>query len=300
MDTSQIMFKEGLMDGQRILITGGGTGLGKEMAEGFVKLGAHVYICGRRGGVLEETAKELMDAHGGTVTPKVCDIRDPESIQTMIDEIWQDGGALTGLINNAAGNFVSRTEDISIRGFDAIANTVFRGTFYMTHEIGTRWIKEKKPGNVVSILTTWVWNGSPFTVPSAMSKAGINIMTQSLATEWGRYGIRFNAIAPGAFPTKGMMERLSPGRDMNDNPQITDAIPLGRVGKMHEISNLATFLMGPGADYLTGQTIAIDGGSYQATGGNFYQMTKLPDETWEAMRAMIKGSNEKDKAQRSV
>lgn len=300
MDISQIMFKEGLMDGQRILVTGGGTGLGKEMAEGFLKLGAQVYICGRRGGILEETAKELSDLHGGVIKPQVCDIRDPDSIKAMVDAIWADGGALTGLVNNAAGNFISRTEDISIRGFDAIANTVFRGTFYMTHEIGTRWIEEGVKGNVVSILTTWVWNGSPFTVPSAMSKAGINVMTQSLATEWGRYGIRFNAIAPGPFPTKGMMDRLSPGQDMDKNPQVTRGIPLGRVGKMHEMSNLATFLMGPGAEYVNGQTIAIDGAAFQATGANFYQMTQMGDEQWEAIRAMIKGSNEKDKAKRSV
>lgn len=300
MDTNHIMFKDGLLEGQRILVTGGGTGLGKEMTEGFLKLGAHVYICGRRGEVLEETAKQLTDKHGGTITPKICDIRVPDAISDMVDEIWADGGALTGLINNAAGNFVSRTEDVSIRGFDAIANIVFRGTFYMTHDIGTRWIKEGKPGSVVSILTTWIWNGGPFTVPSAMSKAGINIMTQSLATEWGRYGLRFNAIAPGAFPTEGMMARLSPGKPMDENPEITRGIPLGRVGKMHEISNLATFLMGPGAEYVNGQTIAIDGASYQATGGNFYQMTQMPDAQWEAIRAMIKGANEKDKAKRSV
>ncbi|MEM7569818.1 MAG: SDR family oxidoreductase [Pseudomonadota bacterium] len=300
MDTSNIMFKDGLLDGHRILVTGGGTGLGKEMAEGFLKLGAHVYICGRRGPVLEEAANELMEAHGGTVTPKVCDIRSAEAISQMVDEIWADGGALTGLVNNAAGNFVSRTEDLSIRGFDAIANTVFRGTFYMTHDIGTRWIKEGIKGSVVSIVTTWVWNGSPFTVPSAMSKGAVNIMTQSLAAEWGRYGLRFNAIAPGLFPTKGMMERLSPGKPMDENPQVTKAIPLGRAGKMHEISNLASFLIGPGAEYVTGQTIAIDGASYQATGANFYQMTQLGDEQWEAMRAMIKGTNEKDKASRSV
>ena len=300
MDTSKLMFKDGLLDGHRILVTGGGTGLGKEMTEGFLKLGAHVYICGRRGNVVEETAAELMEKHGGIITPKVCDIRVADAIDDMVSEIWADGGALTGLVNNAAGNFISRTEDLSIRGFDAIANIVFRGTFYMTHNIGKRWIDEKKTGSVISILTTWVWNGSPFTVPSAMSKAGINVMTQSLASEWGRYGLRFNAIAPGAFPTKGAWERLSPGTSADGSGGMTDAIPMGRVGEMHELSNLATFLMGPGAEYINGQTIAIDGATYNATGGNFYQLSKLGDEQWDAIRAMIKGSNEKDKAARSV
>ena len=171
MDTSKLMFRDGLMKDERILITGGGTGLGKEMAEGFLKLGAEVHICGRRGGVCEETAAELMDKHGGKVVPHACDIRVAEAITDMNDEIWSKHGALTGLMNNAAGNFISRTEDLSIRGFDAISNIVFRGSFYMTHDIGKRWIDQKLKGSVCSILTTWVWNGGPFVVPSAMSKA---------------------------------------------------------------------------------------------------------------------------------
>ena len=210
MDTSKLMFRDGLMQGERILVTGGGTGLGKEMAEGLLKLGAEVHICGRRGEVCEETAKELVDKHGGKVVPHPCDIRSAEMISEMNELIWSQHGPLTGLINNAAGNFISRTEDLSIRGFDAIANIVFRGTFYMTHDIGKRWIEGGTKGNVVSILTTWVWNGGPFVVPSAMSKAGINTMTQSLAVEWARHGIRLNAIAPGLFPTEGMSARLAP------------------------------------------------------------------------------------------
>src|SRR5580698_8635763 len=206
-----MMFKPDAMDGQRILITGGGTGLGKVMAEGLLMLGAEVYICGRRGGVLEDAAKELMDAHGGKVVPVACDIRVPEAIHEMVDTCWSDGGALTGLINNAAGNFISRTEDLSPRGFDAIANIVFRGSFFVSQDVGKRWIAEKKKGAVVSILTTWIWHGGPFTVPSAMSKAGLNVMTQSLAVEWAPKGIRFNAIAPGPFPTEGAWARLNPG-----------------------------------------------------------------------------------------
>ncbi|RZV36249.1 MAG: SDR family oxidoreductase [Sphingomonadaceae bacterium] len=298
MDIAKLMYREGFMEGERILVTGGGTGLGKVMAEAFLKLGASVHICGRREGKLQETADELMGRHGGSVSIHACDIRSHESIDEMISDIWQDG-PLTGLVNNAAGNFVSRTEDLSVNGFNAIADTVFRGTFYMTHACGTRWIEQGLRGNVLSILTTWVWNGGPFVVPSAMSKAGINIMTQSLAVEWGRYGLRFNAIAPGLFPTEGMSARLSPeGRGGNSVDRMN---PMGRHGEMHELANLAVFLMGPGAEWVNGQTIAIDGAGYQANSGNFYQaLAPMGDEDWQRMRESIKGTNAKDKAQRTT
>lgn len=300
MDISKLMFRAGLMQGERILVTGGGTGLGKEMAEGFLKLGAEVHICGRRGGVCEETAAELMDLHGGKVVPHACDIRDAEAITEMNDHIWSQHGPLTGLINNAAGNFISRTEDLSIRGFDAISNIVFRGTFYMTHDIGKRWIAEKRKGNVCSILTTWVWNGGPFVVPSAMSKAAVNTMTQSLAVEWGRYGLRFNAIAPGPFPTEGMSKRLSPDAEGASSMERGVANPMGRVGEMHELVNLAVFLMAPGAEYVNGQTIAIDGAMYNASGGNFSMLTAWGDEQWAAARDAIEATNAKDRAKRTV
>src|SRR5579859_4955190 len=289
MTLDDLMFKPGLLKGQRILVTGGGTGLGKVMAEGFQLLGAEVYVCGRRGGVLEETAKALTDAHGGKVVPVACDIRVPEAIGEMLDTIWADGGALTGLVNNAAGNFISRTKDLSPRGFNAIADIVFRGSFYVTLGCGKRWIEEKKKGSVISILTTWIWNGGPFTVPSAMSKAGLNIMTKSLATEWGPHGIRLNAIAPGPFPTKGAWERLSPeSANRGDGGGVN---PMGRVGEMGELANLAVFLMADGCDYLTGQTIAIDGGMHLASGGNFATLAKLVDVDWERIRNEIRGAN---------
>lgn len=300
MDTSKLMFKDSLMVGERILVTGGGTGLGKEMAEGFLKLGAEVHICGRRGGVCEETANALMKKHGGKVVPHACDIRVAEAITEMNDTIWSKHGPLTGLINNAAGNFISRTEDLSIRGFDAISNIVFRGSFYMTHDIGKRWIAEKRRGNVCSILTTWVWNGGPFVVPSAMSKAAVNTMTQSLAVEWGRYGLRFNAIAPGPFPTEGMSKRLSPDTDMGSSMDRGVANPMGRVGEMHELVNLAVFLMAPGAEYVNGQTIAIDGAMYNASGGNFSMLAAWGDEQWAAARQAIEATNASDRAKRTV
>jgi len=304
MTPDDLMFRPGLMKGERILITGGGTGLGKEMAEACMMLGADVYICGRRGGVLDETAKALMDAHpasqgAGKVIGIACDIRVPEAIHDMMDQIWADGGALTGLINNAAGNFISRTEDLSPRAFDAISNIVFRGSFFVTLDAGKRWIAEGKKASVISILTTWVWSGGPFTVPSAMSKAGLNVMTQSLAVEWGHKGIRFNAIAPGPFPTEGMSARLSPGSDMGSSRNMSGN-PMHRVGEMRELANLAVYLLHPLSTYVNGQTIAIDGGAWNAGGGGFSGLHEWSDEQWANARAMIQGANEKDRAKRTV
>ena len=302
MDTAQLMFRERLLEGQRILVTGGGTGLGREMTQAFAALGATVHICGRRLGKVEDTARELNEAlgsGGAHIVAHGCDIRDAEAVAAMVDAIWADGGALTGVVNNAAGNFISRTEDLSVNGFNAIADVVFRGTFYVTLDIGKRLIAEGARASFLSILTTWVWNGSAFTVPSAMSKSAINTMTQSLAVEWGRYGLRFNAIAPGAFPTQGMSARLSPGGEGDMEGGSRDLNPMGRVGQMHELANLAVFLMGPGAEYVNGQTIAIDGAGYQATGGNFWPaLHGLGDADWDSIRAMIKGTNAKDKAER--
>ncbi|NYI23663.1 SDR family oxidoreductase [Sphingobium indicum] len=298
MRLEELMFRPGLMSGHSVVVTGGGTGLGKEMAEALLVLGARVAIAGRREEVLRETADALMAAHGGEVLPVACDIRDADSIALMADRVWDAFGSPTGLINNAAGNFISRTEDLSPRGFDAIANIVFRGSFLTTLEFGKRWIAGGNSASVVSIVTTWVWNGSPFVVPSAMSKAGIAAMTQSLAVEWGGKGIRFNAIAPGPFPTEGMTKRLKPNEggaayaDMSQNP-------LGRVGRMPELANLATFLLHPGAEYVNGQVIAIDGGDYQATGGNFAALRSWSDEQWSQARQSIKAAAETEKAGRS-
>jgi NAD(P)-dependent dehydrogenase (short-subunit alcohol dehydrogenase family) len=299
MTPDDLMFKPGLMKGQRILITGGGTGLGKEMAEGCLILGAEVFICGRRGGVLKEAADELMGRHGGKVVPIACDIRVPEAIHDMMDEIWS-GGALTGLVNNAAGNFISRTEDLSTRGFDAISNIVFRGSFFVTLDAGKRWLAEEKKASVVSILTTWVWSGGPFTVPSAMSKAGLNVMTQSLAAEWGNRGVRFNAIAPGPFPTEGAWARLNPGTTAEGGGRQQTGSPLGRVGEMRELANLAVYLLHPLSEYVNGQTIAIDGGGWNAGGGGFQGLRNWTDEQWAAARASIQGANEQDRAKRTV
>ncbi|MGJ7541694.1 SDR family oxidoreductase [Variovorax sp. LT1R16] len=294
MTLDDLMYKPGLLAGRRYLVTGGGSGLGRVMSEALLLLGAEVYICGRREPLLEQTAAELMAAHGGRVIPKACDIRHEAQIGTLLDEIWADGGALDGLINNAAGNFVSRTEDLSPRAFDAISSIVFRGSFCMTLDCGKRWLAEGKSASVLSILTTWVWNGSPFTVPSAMSKAGLHAMTQSLAVEWAGRGIRFNAIAPGLFPTEGMSARLNPG----GGEHKADRNPMDRNGRMPELANLAAFLMGPGSEYVNGQTIAIDGGQYQATGGNFSRMAEWTDGDWQRARENIAERDAKDRRQR--
>lgn len=294
MTLDDLIYQPGLMAGQRILVSGGGTGLGRVMAEALLILGAELYICGRRGPVLEATVHELMAAHGGRVVPLVCDIRDEAAIAAMVQQIWEDGGALTGLLNNAAGNFVSRTEDLSPRAFDAIASIVFRGSFVLTLECGKRWLAAGQKASVLSILTTWVWNGSPYTVPSAMAKAGVHAMTQSLAVEWGGRGIRFNAIAPGLFPTEGMSARLNP--QGGEHQAVGN--PMGRTGRMPELANLAVFLLGPGSEYLTGQTIAIDGAQFQATGGNFSRMASWTDDDWDQARHNIQQRNAEDRRQR--
>ena len=292
------MFKEGLLKGKRILVTGGGTGLGKEMATHYASLGADIVICGRRLNVLEETADEIKSNHDVDVLSQSLDIRSPQDVDDFIDQIFATK-PLDGLVNNAAGNFISPTKMLSPRGFDAIANIVFHGTFYVTHSVGRRWIEAGLKGNIISILATWVWTGSPYVVPSAMSKSAINAMTKSLAVEWGPYNIRVNAIAPGPFPTEGAWARLSPKGDL-DNDSSYSAIPLGRVGEMSELQNLASFLMADGCDYLTGQTIAIDGAQYITGGGTLSGLSKLKDSDWEEIKSMIKSTNEKDKANRNT
>ena len=200
------MFTKDLLKNKRILITGGGTGLGKEMASHFAEYGADIYICGRRGNVLQDTAEEIKEKFKVNVHTQTLDIRASKDVDDYVQNIF-DEGPLDGLVNNAAGNFISPTKDLSHKGFDAIANIVFHGTFYMTHSVGKRWIEQGVKGSIINILTTWIWTGSPYVVPSAMSKSGIHAMTQSLAAEWGKYGIKINGIAPGPFPRKGAWER---------------------------------------------------------------------------------------------
>jgi NAD(P)-dependent dehydrogenase (short-subunit alcohol dehydrogenase family) len=286
------MFEKDLLKGKRILITGGGSGLGREIAAKYLELGASLYLCGRRETVLEATAAELMAEHGGSVKTHALDIRNADAVAAMVDAIWADGGPLDGLVNNAAGNFISRTQDVSPRGFDAVAGIVLHGTYYVTHHVGKRWIADKHPGSVISIVVTWVRTGAPYVVPSAMSKAGVDVMTKSLAIEWGRHGIRLNAIAPGIFPTDGANSRLSPKAAWKDD---TVRNPMNRVGRMSELQNLAVFLMADGVEWLSGETIAIDGAGHRQNGASFTELSDLTDAQWQEMREAIRAKDERDK-----
>jgi NAD(P)-dependent dehydrogenase (short-subunit alcohol dehydrogenase family) len=300
------MFDPHLMTGQRILVTGGGTGLGQAMAEQFLRLGADVAICGRRKSVCDDAAAAWRAAYPERrIDTFGVDIRNAQAVEEMVESLWQAGG-LTGLVNNAAGNFVAPTESLSSRAFDAVANIVFHGSFYVTQAVGKRWVQAAKAGewtteqpyrNVMSIIVTWVENGSPYVVPSAMSKAGIEVMTKSLAIEWARYGIRLNAVGPGEIPTEGMSKRLSPGQEPGARMRETN--PMARPGRMSELQNLAAFLMAPGqCDWLTGQSIFMDGAGALANGGNFYELRKWGEGDWKNAREMIEAQNAKDKAQR--
>ena len=294
------MYTSNLFLGKKVLITGGGTGLGKAMAGKLLTLGAEIVICGRRKGVCDETAAELMATHGGKVASYGVDIRDAAAVDAMVEDIFAHG-PLTGLINNAAGNFICPTEQLSSRGFDAIAGIVMHGTFYVTQAVGKRWIAQGwKAGDpmraVMSIIVTWVETGGPYVVPSAMSKSAIDAMTKSLAIEWGRFGIRLNAVGPGEIPTEGMSKRLSPGQDPGEVSKQRN--PMGRTGTKEELSNLAAFLLSDGCDWLTGQSIMMDGAGYLATGGNFYELRSWSPDQWQQARALIEQQNQKDKAQR--
>ena len=301
-DQHPSMLRPDLLKGKRILVTGGGTGLGRKMSESFLQHGAEVVICGRREGVLEQAANEMMEQCGGKVVFRALDIRSAIDVDNTIGELFEQG-PLHGLVNNAAGNFISRTKDISPRGFDAIANIVFHGTFYMTHSVGRRWIEQGTAGSVLSILATWVWTGSPFVVASAMSKTGIHAMTKSLAVEWGPHGIRLNAVAPGPFPTEGAWARLQPGtstEEATDRGVGHGDIAMSRVGDMSELQNLASFLMGDGCEFLTGQTIALDGAQYLVGGGTFSTLANMSDADWQAARDAIRQTDSSDKSKRTV
>lgn len=263
------------------MVTGGGSGLGKATAASLAGLGATVYVCGRREEVLRATADALCGA-GGDVRPIPCDIREPAAIEAMLDAIWMDG-PLDGLVNNAAGNFISKTEDLSTRAVDAVLAIVLHGTAYVTLACGKRWIAQKRAASVVSLVTTYAWTGSAYVVPSAMGKAAVLAMTQSLAVEWGPKGIRLNAIAPGPFPTEGAWQRLIPNAEAEK--RWTSRIPLGRVGRHEELTNLVCFLLSDGAGYIQGDVITIDGGEWLRGAGQFsFLGDEMTDADWAAMK----------------
>lgn len=280
------MFRSDLLAGKRVLITGGGTGLGKSMGRRFLELGAELAICGRRSQVLEETAQEHVAVTGGRVTTHVCDVRDAEAIEAMVEALFAER-PLDAVVNNAAGNFICRSEELSPRAIDAVVGIVLRGSANCTLACGRRWLAAGLPGCVLSIVTTYAWTGSAYVLPSAMAKAGVLAMTRSLAVEWGSRRIRLNAIAPGPFPTEGAWQRLVPNQNLAHRLETRN--PLGRPGQHRELADLTTFLIAEGAGFVNGEVITIDGGEWLQGAGQFNFLDALTDEEWQALRPRRSG-----------
>ena len=274
------MFRPDLLARKRILVTGGGTGLGKGMAQRFLELGATVYICGRREEVLQQTAAEL--SAKGTIHAVPCDVRNHDAVEAMIDSIWTTG-PLDVLVNNAAGNFISRTEDLSPGGWNSVIGIVLMGTLHCTMACGRRWLKTAHPGTVLSISATYAPVGSAYVVPSAVSKAGVEALTRSLAVEWGNRGIRMNAIAPGPIPTQGAFSRVLPHPGLE--ALALDRNPLHRFGTVEELANLAAFLVSDGSGYINGEVLRMDGGEFLQGAGEFSNLGRvLTEEDWQAIK----------------
>ena len=280
------MFKDNVLKDKVILVTGGGTGLGRSMVERFLELGAKVAISSRRKELLQSVALELSAKYAGEVYAVGVDVRDAAAVSAMIEEVWTHFGRIDGLVNNAAGNFISPTERLSPRAVDAVLGIVLHGTFYCTLELGKRWIAAKIPGVVLNIATTYASSGSGYVVPSAAAKAGVVAMTKSLAAEWGKYQIRLNAIAPGPFPTEGAWTRLMPTPEIKE--LFDKQIPLRRVGEHSELANLASYLMTDYSGFVTGSVFTIDGGESAWTGGEFNVLDEVTPAQWDALEAMRK------------
>jgi NAD(P)-dependent dehydrogenase (short-subunit alcohol dehydrogenase family) len=298
--SSGSIYSPDVLAGKRILITGGGTGLGRGIAAHMVAHGAEVHLWGRRQAVLDEAAAYAAASGPGLVHVRTVDVRQADLVDEAMGAIWSGHGPLTGVLNNAAANFIAPTESLSARAFEAVSSTVMNGSFNTTHAAGRRWINEGLPGSVVSTLTTWVWSGSAFVVPSAMAKAAVHAMTMSLAVEWARYGIRLNALAPGPIPTEYAWEMLNPTDKSSVGATQGDQVPMGRTGTIEELANLTMFLFSDACDYLTGETIAMDGGQRLAGPGTFAGLTSLSKEDWAAARERSKVASAASKSQRSV
>ncbi len=279
------MLKEGSFKDKTIIVTGGGTGLGRSMGEYLLELGANLVITSRKMEVLEQSAEEMMKESGGEVLPVPCDIRNYNEIENVIREAENKFGRIDGVLNNAAGNFISPTERLSHRAFDIVIDIVLRGTSNFTLATGKNWIEKKQPGVFLNIVTTYAWTGSGYVVPSACAKAGVLAMTRSLAVEWSKYNIRSNAIAPGPFPTEGAWKRLFPG-EVAEKIDPLKRIPLKRFGEHQELANLAAYLMSDYAAYINGEVVTIDGGEWLQGAGEFNGLEAIPAEMWDIMEKM--------------
>lgn len=286
------MLKENALTGKTILVTGGGTGLGRSMGTYFSRLGANLVITSRKLDVLEATAKEIEAETGHPVLALQCDVRDYVQVEKVIADTKKRFGKIDVLLNNAAGNFISPTERLSHRAFDTVVDIVLKGSYNFTLALGKDWIANKQPGNILSIVTTYAWTGSGYVVPSACAKAGVLAMTKSLAVEWAKYGIRANAIAPGPFPTKGAWDRLLPG-NLKDKFDPANKVPVGRVGEHQELANLAAYLVSDFSAYVNGEVITIDGGEWLKGAGEFNQLDQVPDELWDVMEMSRKKEGSK-------
>ncbi|MCF4101381.1 SDR family oxidoreductase [Gillisia sp. M10.2A] len=288
MDYSQKMLRDDALKGKTIVITGGGSGLGKAMTSYFMELGAEVAITSRNLEKLENTAKELEAATGGVCLPLQCDVREYEQVEAMLAATVEKFGKVDILLNNAAGNFISPTERLSANAFDTIIDIVLKGSKNCTLAFGKHWIDNKEQNKtILNIVTTYAWTGSAYVVPSATAKAGVLAMTRSLAVEWAKYGIRSNAIAPGPFPTKGAWDRLLPG-DLKEKFDLAKKVPLKRVGDHQELANLAAYLVSDFAAYVNGEVITIDGGEWLKGAGQFNLLEAVPEEMWDMLESMIR------------
>ena len=283
------MLKEGSLSNKVIWVTGGGTGLGKSMVKTFISLGAKVAISGRRFEKLEEAQKEISE---DKIFPVVCDVRESRQVENALNQIIEHFGTCNGLVNNAAGNFISPTERLSHRAFDIILDIVLKGSKNCTLSCGKYWINNDIPGYVLNIVTTYASTGSGYVVPSAMAKAGVLAMTRSLAVEWAKYGQRHNAIAPGPFPTKGAWDRLFP-KEMSEKVNLENRIPLKRMGEHMELTNLASYLMSDYSSYINGEVVTIDGGEWLQGAGQFNQMEAISKEEWDMLEKVIRSNQKK-------
>lgn len=274
------MLKADSLKNKTIVITGGGTGLGRSIGKYCLELGANLVITSRKKEVIEKTAAELMQETGGEVLAVPADVRKYEEIENVLKEAEKRFGQIHAVLNNAAGNFISPTERLSHRAFDIIVDIVLKGTYYTTLAVGKNWISKKQSGIFLNIVTTYAWTGSGYVVPSACSKAGVLALTRSLAVEWAKYNIRSNAIAPGPFPTEGAWSRLLPG-DLVKKFDPAERVPLKRVGEHQELANLAAYLLSDYSAYINGEVITIDGGEWLRNGGEFSHLEEIPNETWD-------------------